>query len=271
MDFILGLPSCKVKTVIFVVVDILSKYAHFMALAHPFTAATVAQVFVDNLFKLHGMPTTILSNRDAIFLSAFWKEFFKLNGSKLCMSSGYHPQSDGQTEIVNSCLEIYLRCFVGTQPKNWVDWLAWAEWNYNIAYHLSTKFTPFELVYGYPPPLVISHEIGTAKLEAVENTLRNRDKVLAILKTNLEMAQHRMRMQANKKMTEREFSVGYMIYLRLVPYQLQALNAHSHHKLLPKFYGPYEILERIRPVAYKLKLPEGTKIHPVFHVRCLKK
>lgn len=95
MDFIMGLPSCKGKSVIFVVVDRLSKYAHFMALAHPFTVATLAHVFVDNVFKLHGMSATIVSDRDAIFLSAFRKEFFNLHGSKLCMSSGYHPQSDG--------------------------------------------------------------------------------------------------------------------------------------------------------------------------------
>lgn len=95
MDFIYGLPSCKGKSVILVVVDGLSKYAHFIALGHPYTASMVAQEFVENIFKLHGMPQTIVSDRDTIFLSAFWREFFKLQGPKLCMRLGYHPQSDG--------------------------------------------------------------------------------------------------------------------------------------------------------------------------------
>ncbi|CAL2278126.1 unnamed protein product [Prunus armeniaca] len=149
MDFIVGLPHCLGKSVIFVVVDCLSKYAHFIALSNPYSAATIAQLFVDHVFKLHGMPSSIVCDRDPIFVSDFWKEFFKLHDVALRMSSGYHPQTDGQTEV--------------------------------------------------------------------------------------------------------------------------SLAAYSYHKLLPKFYGPYEILEKLGPVAYKLQLPTGCKIHPVFHVSCLKK
>lgn len=93
--------------------------------------------------------------------------------------------------------------------------------------------------------MVVTHEVGTAKLDSVEQCLRERDGVLVVLKTNLEMAQHRMRQQANQPRTEREFIVGDFVYLRLVPYQLQALNSHSYHKLQPRFYGPYELLEKI--------------------------
>ncbi|KAM1026419.1 hypothetical protein ACFX13_040051 [Malus domestica] len=218
--------------------DRLTKYAHFLALAHPYTAVTVAQLFVDNIFKLHGMPSTI---------------------------------SDGQTEVVNRCVETYLRCFVGNKPKNWVKWLPWAEWNYNTSYHTSSKFTPFELVYGYPPLHVTSYELSTAKMDSVEQELIERDKLLTILRSNLAMAQNRMAVHANKKRTEREFSVGDLVYLKLLPYQLQTLASHAYHKLHPQYYGPYEVLERVGPVAYKLKLPEGTKIHPVFHVSCLKR
>lgn len=228
-------------------------------------------MFVDHIFKLHGMPTSIVSDRDPIFLSNFWKEFFKLQGSKLNMSSGYHPQSDGQTEVLNRCLETYLRCFVGLQPKKWVQWLTWAKWSYNSSYHTASMSTPFELVYGFPPLHIVAYEIGSAKLDIVEKGLMERDKMLAFLKSNLEVAQNRMKVQADKHKTEREFSMGDFVYLKLVPYQLQALNILILHKLHPKYFGPFEVLERIGKMAYKLKLPANTKIHPVFHVSVLKK
>ncbi|BBH02927.1 transposable element gene [Prunus dulcis] len=271
MDFIVGLPPCQGKSVIFVVVDRLSKYAHFIALSHPYSAATIAQLFMDHVFKLHGMPSSIVCDRDPVFVSDFWKEFFKLHDVALRMSSGYHPQTDGQTEVVNRCLETYLRCFAAAQPKKWLLWLSWAEFSYNTAYHTSTKLTPFEVVYGQPPPMVTPYEPSTTRFANVDRSLAARDRMLTMLKSNLLMAQNRMKTQADKHRSEREFQVGDMVYLRLVPYRLQSLAAHSYHKLLPKFYGPYEILEKLGPVAYKLQLPTGCKIHPVFHVSCLKK
>ena len=94
-----------------VVVDFLSMYAHLCALQHPFITSMVAQIFTDQVFKLHGMPHSIVSNRDPTFTNNFWQELFKLQGTQLHLSSAYHPQTDGQTEVVNKCLETYLRCF----------------------------------------------------------------------------------------------------------------------------------------------------------------
>ena len=120
IDFIEGLPKSNGKSVILVVVDQLSKYAYFGSLAHPYKASIVAQSFMDIIFKLHGIPETIVRDRDPTFTSHFWQELFKLQGTHLNMSSAYHPQTDGQTEIVNKCLETYLCCFASAQPGHWV-------------------------------------------------------------------------------------------------------------------------------------------------------
>ena len=128
MDFIEGLPCSFRKDTIMVVVDRLSKFTHFTPLTHPFTAKLVAEKFVDSIVRLHGMPRSIVSDRDPIFISHLWQEFFKLSGSKLNLSSSYHPQTDGRTEVVNHCLEQYLRCFVHQWPQKWSKYLAWAEY-----------------------------------------------------------------------------------------------------------------------------------------------
>eukprot|EP00252_Welwitschia_mirabilis_P003646 TRINITY_DN13712_c0_g1_i1.p1 TRINITY_DN13712_c0_g1~~TRINITY_DN13712_c0_g1_i1.p1 ORF type:complete len:249 (+),score=22.32 TRINITY_DN13712_c0_g1_i1:100-747(+) len=215
MDFIEGLTPSNGKNVIMVVIDRLSKYAHFIPVAHPFTISVIAQLFIGHIFKLHGMPNSIISDRDKVFISNFWQELFRLQGTKLCMSSSYHPQTDGQTEVVNRCLETYLRCFTGQKPKAWTKWLPWAEWWYNTTFHCSTKMTPYEVVYGQPPPTVLSYIPGSTNVDQVDMELRNRDQVLRLLKENLESTQARMKFQADKHRTERSFEVGDMVYLRL--------------------------------------------------------
>ena len=123
--------------------DRLSKYAHFVALSHPFTAKDVAKAFVKEIVWLHGFPKVIISDRDQIFLSCFWSELFHSSGTKLKYSTSYHPQTDGQTEVTNRRLETYLHCLVGHRPKQWPDWLTWAEYWFNPTFNASTKMTPF--------------------------------------------------------------------------------------------------------------------------------
>ncbi|GJT24394.1 retrotransposable element Tf2 [Tanacetum coccineum] len=119
MDFD-GLPASKWKTVIWVMVHRLSKYNHFVPLSHPYTATQVAHDFLDNICKLHGLPKVIVSDRDKVFLSKFWQELFKLLDVSLHMSIAYHPQTIEQNEVVNRCLEGFLRCMTGERPKEWV-------------------------------------------------------------------------------------------------------------------------------------------------------
>ncbi|KAB1211845.1 Transposon Tf2-9 polyprotein [Morella rubra] len=112
---------------------------------------------------------------------------------KLNYSIVYHPQTDGQTKSVNKCIESYLRCMVGDKPKGWETWLALAEWHHNTSMNFSSKMTPFEDVYGYLPPCFPSYESGTTAVEAVDETLRNRDQILFLLSENPQKAQNCMK------------------------------------------------------------------------------
>lgn len=118
MDFVEGLPKSECYSVVLVVVDRLTKFAHFIPMKHPYTTVTVAQLFMKNIVKLHGLPSSIVSDRDKIFVSTFWKQLFKLYKVNLTLSTVYHPQTDGQTERINQCLEMYLRCSVQDSPKS---------------------------------------------------------------------------------------------------------------------------------------------------------
>lgn len=237
MDFIEGLPKSQGKTTIFVVVHRLTKYAHFMSLSHPYTAKDVAQLFLDNVYKLHGLPATILSDRDAIFTSTFWQELFQLQGC----------------------------------PRHWAKWLSLSEWWYNTSCHSSTKTTPFYAVYGQEPPDHNFMTLKTSSVAAVDNWARERATILRMLRENLHQAQHRMKHYADRLRTEREFDVGDWVYLRLQPYQQSSLALQRNMKLAPRFYGSFQVVSRVGKVAYKLQLPDSALIHPVFHVSLLKK
>ena len=270
MDFIDGLPKSAGKSVIMVVVDRFSKAAHFIALAHPYSALSVAQAYLDNVFKLHGCPQSIVSDRDSVFTSEFWKEFFSLQGVELKMTSAYHPQSDGQTEVVNRCLETYLRCMCHARPEVWSKYLALAEYWYNTNYHTSSRMTPFEVVYGQAPSIHLPYLSGESKVAVVARSLQEREHMLMFLKFHLMRAQHRMKQFADQHRTERHFAIGDYVFVKLQPYKQHSVVLRSNPKIAPKYYGPYKIIDKCGEVAYKLQLPSTSQIHPVFHVSQLK-
>ena len=127
MDFMKQLPKSRGKDTVLVVVDRLSNYAHFLALSHSFTAVTIAQMYFEHIFKQYGLRKTIVFDRDKVFLSKFRQELFTVMRVSLHMSFAYHSQGEGQTEVVNRCLESYLGCMTGEKPNEWVLWLPLAE------------------------------------------------------------------------------------------------------------------------------------------------
>ncbi|KAL0406472.1 UNVERIFIED_CONTAM: hypothetical protein Slati_3961100 [Sesamum latifolium] len=137
MDFITYILNSSGKIVIWVVVNCLSKYAHFISLPSHFTASSLSIAFAVESFCLHGIPKTIVSDRDPLFLSKFWRELFHLSGTSLAYSSAYHPQTDGQTEVLNRVLETYLRYFFCEEPRLWSRFLHLAEYWYNTSTHSS--------------------------------------------------------------------------------------------------------------------------------------
>ena len=266
MDFITGMPLSKGFTVVLVVVDRFSKYEHFAPLPSNLNAHKVAEVFVEIVIKLHGLQKTIVSDRDPIFVSNFWTQLFKLSGTQLNHSTTYHPQ----TEVVNRGLEQYLRAMVADRPTQWVRLLPWAEYCYNTSYHSSIKMMPYQALYGKLPLAIIPYPSGSAKFAAVDDVLTERDALLRQLRQNLLAAKNRMEEKANRKRRDVEFNVGDKVLVKLQPYRQLTLARRLFNKLAKPYYGPYEILERIDKVAYRLALPSDSKIHPVFHVSILK-
>lgn len=271
LDFIEGLPPSAGKHCILVVIDRLSENAHFLALSHPYTAMDVAKLYMDQVFRLHGMPKDITSDRDPTFLSDVWREMFRVHGVDLNFSTAYHPQSDGQTEVTNKTLETYLRCMVSDSPRSWSSWLPLAEWWYNTTYHSAIHSTPFEIIYGQPPPLHMPYLPGESSSPAVDRTLQKREAVIDMMKFHLLRAQNRMKQYADSRRSDREFTNGDYVYLKLQPYRQHSLKGrHIPHKLSPRYYGPFRIQDRVGTRAYKLELPSTSSIHNVFHVSQLK-
>lgn len=231
MDFIEGLPISKGVNTIFVIVDRLSKYAHFLGLKHPFTAIKVAEVFINEVVRLHGFPASIVSDRDRIFLSQFWRELFRMQGTELKRSTSYHPQTDGQTEIVNKTLETYLRCFVGGHPRSWAKWLPWAKYSYNTSPHMSTKYTPFKILYGRDPPSITRSERDQTAVGSIEEMLQERDAILDDLRCNLTRAQQKMKIDADLKRRDVHFEVGERVFLKLQPYRQSSLATRRYERL----------------------------------------
>lgn len=266
MDFITGLPTTsKGHDAILVFVDRLSKMAHFAPCHKDTSASDTAKLFIDHVYKLHGLPFDIVSDRDGRFTSDFWRELTRLLGTKLLMSSSFHPETDGQTERTNRILEEYLRHYINPLQDDWDDHLSLAEFAYNNSFQESVKATPFYLNYGRHPntPPMIAASSSTPAAAHLVNTLNER---VQHAKRMLQSAQDRQKSYADKRRRECAYKVDDLVLLNT---KNITLKSPGTQKLLPKYIGPFKILEKIGKTAYKLQLPESMRIHPVFHASLL--
>lgn len=267
MDFIDGLPKSEGFDSIMVVVDRLTKFAHFIPLKHPYSAPQVATALWDYVIKLHGIPLTILSDRDSIFTSAVWRKLLSTAGTKLLYSTAYHPQTDGQTERVNQCLEMYLRSAVHDSPKQWRSWLSAAEFWYNASFHASLTCSPFKALYGREPNVGLM-----LQWSEMETAVEDFDWAVHTdqLRINIARAQDRFKKKVDRNRSERLFQVGEEVLLKLQPYAQSTVANRPCRKLSYKYFGPFKVEEKIGNMTYKLTLPTDSRIHPVFYVSQLK-
>jgi hypothetical protein len=199
------------------VVNRFSKYGHFITLGHPYSATTVATAFFTNIVRLHGFLASIVSDHDPVFTSRVWQEMFKLSGTQLCLSSAFRPQTDGQSEVTNRVITMYLRCLPGDPPRSWLHWLPWAEYCFNTSYQTALGATPFQVVYGRPPPPMVSFQSGATKVPAMDRQLQDRDTFLAEIHERLLQAQARMKMAHDKGHRHVEFAPGDLGLAALEP------------------------------------------------------
>jgi hypothetical protein len=272
MDFIVQLPTTKAGfDAIMVFVDTFSKMVHLAPTKTTASAPDTAWIFFDQVVKLHGLPKSIISDRDAKFTSKFWKLVFQTMGTKLAMSTAFHPQTDGQTEHANRTLEDMLRSFVSYQQNDWDQFLPTAEFACNNAPNASTGMSPFRVNYGCDPynPYAAITKIpdevpATADfLEGLANATKIATDALVLAKANQER-------NANKSRRDVSYQVGDQVLLSANHINLASQALCPTKKLQHRFLGPYRVVKRVSLVAYRLELPESLRIHPVFHVSLLR-
>ena len=241
--------------------------AHFIPTTDKITAEGTAELFIQEIFRLHGLPLDIVSDRGPQFVSTFWKQIHTRLGISTSLSSAYHPESDGQTERTNATLEQYLRCYCDFNQENWVKLLPTAEFAYNNSIHAATKMTPFYACLGYRPRADFLADERNETITDLSNETANRfvtnlENIMTQLQFHLKNAQDTIKMYADQHRIDKHFNVGDMVLLSTRNLE----SDRPSRKLDYVSVGPYKIIEKINPVAYRLELPRTSRAHNVFHV-----
>ncbi|KAK5842666.1 hypothetical protein PVK06_005048 [Gossypium arboreum] len=272
MDFVSGLPlSVSKKDAIWVVVDRLTKSAHFIPVRTDFSMDKLAELYVSQIVRLHGVPISIVSDRDPRFTSRFWKKLQDALGTKLHFSTAFHPQTDGQSERIIQILEDMLRCCILEFSGSWERYLPLIEFAYNNSFQSSIKMAPYEALYGRKcrTPLFWT-ELSEGKFFGVD-LVKDAEQKVRVIRESLKAASDRQKSYADLKRKDIEYQVGDKVFLKVSPWK-KVLRFGRKGKLSPRFIGPYEVSERVGPVAYRLILPpELERIHNVFHVSMLRR
>ncbi|KAL0173559.1 hypothetical protein M9458_029527, partial [Cirrhinus mrigala] len=266
IDFVSGLPESQGKNTILTIVDRFSKAVHLVALSGLPTAKTTAELILEHVVRLHGFPQDIVSDRGPQFTAKFWQAFCRLVGTTSSLSSGFHPQTNGQTERANQQLERFLRCFASEHQHSWASYLVWAELSNNLHTSTATGLSPFEVCYGFQPP-IFEHQEPEVEVPSAQQLVRRCRRLwnharAAIQKTNRRyVVQHRRRHPPG-----RLFHVGDRVYLSTKNINLKT----DSRKLTPRYIGPFKITHRLNPVTFRLQLPASLRVHPIFHQSQLK-
>lgn len=271
MDLITHLPmTIRHHDAVYTIVDKLSKRTYFIPTTTNVTAPGLAQLFFDNVFRAHGLPRTIVSDRDPRFTSKFWNSLFGLLDTKLSMSTAFRPQTDGQSERANRTLEDMLRAYCHDRQDTWDTRLSAAEFAYNNSVNDSTGYTPFFLDCGrhpHTPATLLSGTTRPGYNVTSERFLTQWHTDIENAKTNLRAAQKRQAKYANMKLRDYSFRVGDQVLLSSKDINIKDLTP----KLRLKYLGPWTITKIISSHAYQLDLPLSLQIHPVFHVSKLER
>ncbi|KAJ9518316.1 hypothetical protein QJQ45_010208 [Haematococcus lacustris] len=270
MDLITKLPPGEHGfDAIAVFVDRLSKMVHFVPCRESMNAESFARLFIDNVFKHHGVPREIISDRGSHFTNHFWASIMTILGVKECKSSAYHPQSDGQTERYNRTLEEMLRHYISPAQSDWPFFLSLAEFAVNNSWQESIQSTPFLVNTGQSPLtpalLELPGEVYCPTARRLSEWWQSNVKQARHF---MELAQRRQAYMANKGRQEVEYHTGQLVLLSTKNLRMKPGKAK---KLLPRFIGPFKVLEHVGPVAVRLDLPQAmARMHPVFHVSLLR-
>ncbi|GJX88000.1 putative reverse transcriptase domain-containing protein [Tanacetum coccineum] len=272
MDFITKLPkSSQGYDTIWVIVDRLTKSAIFVPMRETGPMEKLARMYLKEVVTRHGIPVSIICDRDPRFTLNFWRSLQKALGTNLDMSTAYHPQTDGQSERTIQTLEDMLRACVIDFGNGWVKHLPLVEFSYNNSYHASIKAAPFEALYGQKccSPVCWA-EVGQIQVTGPEIVQETTKKVIQI-KQRMQAARDRQKSYADLRRKPMEFQVGDRVMLKVSPWK-GVVRFGKRGKLNPRYVGPFKVLEKVGSVAYKLELPqELSRVHNIFHVSNLKK